>query len=505
MRSISLLSFLLILQFGTAQEAEPKVFVTQHQAAFGPGVRSYTATAGETFLKNEQGEVEASIWSTSYTLDGVAAAHERPVTFIFNGGPGSASVWLHMGLFGPKLAQVASDADVDDGAAPFPIIDNPYGLLDLTDLVFIDPVGTGYSIVLNQGKEEDFWGLNEDAASIARFIRHWISEHGRWNAPKFLAGESFGTTRAAGVAHALHQGGQDMALNGLILISQALDYTGSTPVHDNIVAYLTYLPTMAATAWYHGKAGQDKSLTDFVEESRQFTYDEYAPALFRGNLLPDDQKQAIASRLAYFTGLSERYILQADLRILAPRFRKELLRDEGLTVGGLDSRYKVNEIDQVADRPTHSDAASISISSAYTAALHHHFAHELGVKMDRPYLTSNRKIYPKWNWRPVSPEQGWEPNYVNVARKLGEVMRTNQSLRVMVANGYYDLVTPFFDAEYTFSRHGIEREKVIMTYYEAGHMMYVHLPSLMQQKADLVAFLQGALPENESKTESAGG
>ena len=476
-----------------AQTPEPKTFVTRHEASFGPEVRNYTATAGETFLRNDTGTVVASIWSVAYTLDGVERPQERPVTFIFNGGPGSASVWLHMGLFGPKLAAVASEADADDGAAPYPIVDNPYGLLDLTDLVFIDPVGTGYSIAIPPGKGEDFWGLTEDAQSIAQFMRLWVTKHQRWNAPKFIAGESFGTTRAVGVANALHGSGQDMALNGLILISQALDYTGSTPVHDNLVAYLTYLPTMAATAWYHGKAGQGKALADFVDEARAFAYDEYAPALFRGNLLPDEDRQQIAERLSYFTGLSINYILRSDIRVLAPRFRKELLREEGFTVGGLDSRYKVSEIDQIDDRPTHSDAASISISSAYTAALQDHFAQHLEVMMDRPYLTSNRKIYPKWNWRPVPEGQTWEPHYVNVARQLGEVMRTNQALNVLVANGYYDLVTPFFDAEYTMSRHGILADRVKMTYYEAGHMMYTHQADLERLAVDIRTFLEGLL------------
>ncbi len=489
---LSIISWTLpTLAIGQAEE--PKEFVTHHQTTFGPNTKSYTATAGETFLRNDTGEVVAAVWSTTYTLDGVDQAHERPVTFVFNGGPGSASVWLHMGLFGPKLAAVASEADEDDGAAPYPIIDNPYGLLDLTDLVFVDPVGTGYSIVIPPGQEEDFWGLTEDAQSIAKFMRQWVTRHGRWNAPKFIAGESFGTTRAAGVARALHGSGQDMALNGLILISQALDYTGSTPVHDNIIAYLTYLPTMAATAWYHGKAGEGMALADFVEEARSFTYDEYAPALFRGNLIEEGQRQQVAERLAYFTGLEVDYILRSDLRVLAPRFRKELLREEGFTVGGLDSRYKVQEIDQVADRPTHSDAASIAISSAYTAALHDHFTHNLSVQMDRPYLTSNRAIYPKWNWRPVPEGRTWEPHYVNVARQLGEVMRTNQELEVMVANGYYDLVTPFFDAEYTLSRHGILKDRLHMYYYEGGHMMYTHQPDLEQLATDIRVFLSAAL------------
>ncbi|WP_020536342.1 S10 family peptidase [Lewinella cohaerens] len=474
-----------------AQSEGPKQFVTEHQDNFG----RYTAIGTETFMPDAEGRPEAVIWSVSYLRKDVDQAENRPVMFVFNGGPGSASVWLHMGLFGPQLASVASAANEDDGAAPFAIVENPYSLLDLVDLVFIDPVGTGYSRVVNKGKESNYWGLNEDAASIATFIRMWITQNKRWNAPKFIAGESFGTTRAAGVVRALHQGGQDMALNGLVLISQALDYTGSTPEADNLIAFLTYLPTMAATAWYHDKAGKDLTLNDFVEEARSFTYDEYAPALLRGNTLSEESKNHIAQRLAYFTGLDKAYILRSDLRVTATRFRKELLRNQGLTIGGLDSRYTLEEYDQTAATPTHSDAASAAISSAYTAALHTHFANNLAIEMDLPYLTSNRSIYPKWNWRPVSAKQSWEPAYVNVAPQLSWAMRANQRLQVMVANGYYDLVTPFFDAEYTFQRHGILPDRVEMQYYEGGHMMYTQHDELKQLAADIRTFLTRCLAQ----------
>lgn len=489
-----LLLALLLITAGVSLEAqseEPRKFVTEHQDHFG----RYTAIGEETMMLDKEGHAEAIIWSVSYLRKDVETPRSRPVMFVFNGGPGSASVWLHMGLFGPQLAQVASAADEDDGAAPFTMIDNPYSLLDLVDLVFIDPVGTGYSRVVDKGRERNYWGLNEDAESIATFIRMWISKNQRWNAPKFIAGESFGTTRAAGVARALHQGGQDMALNGLVLISQALDYTGSTPEPDNLIAFLTYLPTMAATAWYHQKAGQEHTLADFVEEARNFTYDEYAPALLRGNTLTAAAKDGIAQRLSYFTGLDKAYLLRADLRVTATRFRKELLRDEGLTVGGLDSRYTMQEYDQTAATPTHSDAASTAISSAYTAALHTHFANNLGIAMELPYLTSNSSIYPKWNWRPVSPEQSWEPAYVNVAPQLSWAMRANQQLEVMVANGYYDLVTPFFDAEYTFQRHGILPDRIEMQYYEGGHMMYTQHDELKELAADIRAFLTRCLAQ----------
>jgi len=468
---------------------EPKSFISNHQITNGGKLIKYKAIASETYLKNKSGEPVASIWSVAYIQNSTEDPSKRPVTFVFNGGPGSASVWLQMGMFGPQLVKVDSDAAKDDGAAPYILVENTNGILDLTDLVFIDPVGTGFSKVIGKGKVEDFWGLTEDANSVAQFMRQWVTKNNRWLSPKYIIGESFGTTRAAGVANALEGNGQNMALNGLILISQALDYAGSTSVHDNITSYLTYLPSMAATAWYHKKAGQGKSLESFVEECRNYTYNFYAPALYKGSLLTDAEKNEVAEKLSYFIGLDKKYILKSNLRILMPRFQKQLLAEEGLAIGRLDGRYMGDEVDKLTDGPHLGDPSSYQISSAYTASLNHFYASELGVKMDRPYLTSNGAIYGKWNWKPVAKESGWEPSYVNVTRKLSETMRRNTGMKVMVASGYYDLICPFFDAEYTFSRNGIEREKIKMVYYEAGHMMYTHQPDLIKLAQDVRTFL----------------
>ena len=468
---------------------EAKSFVTKHEIINGGKTIRYMATASETYLKNEKDKPVASIWSVAYTQEGISDLTKRPVTFIFNGGPGSASVWLHMGMFGPQLVKVNSDALKDDGAAPYNLITNKNGLLDLTDLVFIDPVGTGYSRVVGKGKVEQFWGLNEDAASIAKFMRQWITENNRWLSPKYIAGESFGTTRAAAVANALEKGGQNMALNGLILISQALDYAGSTSVHDNITSYLTYLPSMAATAWYHKKTGQGKELKAFLNEARDFTYNVYSPALYKGSLLSDNEKNELAEKLSYFTGLNKDYILKSDLRILMPRFQKQLLLDRGLAVGRLDGRFMGDEVDKVSETPHLGDPADYQISSAYTASLNHYFADKLKIKMDHPYITSNDSIGNKWRWRPVPDGKFWEPSAVNVARKLAETMKRNTEMKVFVASGYYDLICPFFDAEYTFSRNGISRERVKMGYYEAGHMMYTHEPDFLKLSIDIREFL----------------
>lgn len=488
---IALLFLQSIWLFAQEKEApipDPVVFTSSHQGSFHGRNIAYKAVSGETHLKDESGEPVAALWSTAYIKD-EADPSKRPVLFIFNGGPGSASVWLHMGVFGPKVVQVDSDAKQDDGAAPFAVKNNELCLLDIADLVFVDPIGTGYSRVIGKGKEEDFWGLTEDARSIAQFMRTWISQNQRWQSPKYIIGESFGTTRAAAVTAALEGGGQAMAVNGLVLISQALDYQGSTSVHDNIASYFTYLPTMAATAWYHERAGQGKSLAAFVEEARQFAYNEYLPALYKGNQLPQTEKEKIAERLAYFLGLEKSYILLSDNRILTGRFKKELLRAEGKTIGTLDGRYLGTEGDQTADRPTLGDPSNYGIDAAYTAALNDYLSRELKIKSDRPYLTSNGKIRGKWNWRPVPQGAYWEPSYVNVARSLGESMRRNKDLKVMVANGYYDLITPFLDAEYTFARHDIPMERVQMQYYEGGHMMYNHRPDFEKLVKDIREFL----------------
>ena len=467
---------------------EPKSFVTTHQIGIDGKTINYKATASETYLKDDKGEPVASFWSVAYTREGIEPG-KRPVCFVFNGGPGSASVWLHLGLLGPQLVKVPSDADADDGAAPYTMVPNSHSLLDLTDLVFIDPIGTGYSRVVGKGKEKDYWGLMEDASSVAQFMRLWVTNNNRWFSPKYLIGESFGTTRAAAVANALEESGQDMALNGLILISQALDYAGSTSVHDNITSYLTYLPSMAATAWYHKKAGQGKSLEAFVAECREFAYNRYAPALYKGNLLSPAEKSELAEALSEFIGLPTDYILRANLRVLVPRFQKQLLADRGLAIGRLDGRFMGDEIDDTAASPHLGDPASYQIGSAYTATLNHYFASNLKVNMDRPYLTSNDKLDKIWRWRPVPDGQYWEPSYVNTAGMLGETMRRNTDMKVLVASGYFDLICPFFDTEYTFARNGIVPERVKLTYYEAGHMMYTHEPDFLKLSADLRDFL----------------
>ncbi|MGB3625843.1 MAG: peptidase S10 [Henriciella sp.] len=471
---------------------DPVMFETSHTGTFGGTRVAYPVKGGETYIAGEVGEPAASLFAISYIKD--KAGPERPVSFVFNGGPGSASIWLHLGLLGPKRAVVASNADADDGAAPYTMADNPLSLLDVTDLVFIDPVGTGFSRAIGEGKNEDYWNEAGDKGSIAEFIRLWLTDNKRWNAPKYLIGESFGTTRAAYLAEELTTGDVDIALNGLVLISQALDYEGSTSIHDNVYSYITYLPSMAAAAQYHGKAGQGVPQDEFLAEARAFARDEYGPALMKGARLSADERARIRDRLVYFTGLDADYIETSDLRILMPRFQKELLRDRGLAIGRLDGRYAGDEADDIAETPD-GDAASYFVSSAYSALMNQYLAADLGVDMDRPYMLSSGEAGSKWDFRTAPEGEFWEPKYVNAGRQLTTAMRQNTGLEVWVANGLYDMITPFFDAEVTFGRYGIPQDRVAMTYYQAGHMMYLHEPALEAVAADLRAFYAGSLED----------
>ena len=471
---------------------EPVMFESRHSGTFGRQKVNYKVEAGETQIKNEDGNPAASLFTISYIQEN--AGSNRPVTFVFNGGPGSASVWLHLGLLGPKRAVVASDADEDDGAAPYRMEDNPLSILDLTDLVFIDPVGTGFSQAIGEGENKDYWGEAGDKESISEFIRIWITKHKRWNAPKYLAGESFGTTRAAYLANELTTGDVDIALNGIVLISQALDYEGSTSAPDNVRSYITYLPSMAAVAQYHGKAGQGISQADFLAEARAFARDEYGPALLKGDRLSDKERTYIRDKLAYFTGLDPKYIQTSDLRIMMPRFQKELLRDKGLALGRLDGRYAGDEADDAADSPV-GDAASYFVSSAYSALMNQYMVDDLGIEMDRPYIMSSEDAAEQWNFRDAPEGQFWEPHYVNVGRELTTAMRRNTALKVMVANGYFDSICPFFDSEITFGRYRLPQERIALTYYQGGHMMYLNEGARQALSSDIRTFYAGKLKD----------
>ncbi|MCC2608117.1 S10 family peptidase [Planctobacterium marinum] len=463
---------------------DPVVSVTQHQGKFN-GVRmDYTATAGETPLKNKEGDVTAQIFSVSYVKDDVKDTSKRPVAFIFNGGPGSASVWLHMGVFGPKKIVIPSDAE-DDGAAPFNLQDNPDTVLDVTDLVFIDPVGTGFSRVVGKGETKDYWGVKEDAKSIAQFIRIWLRENGRWNSPKYIGGESYGTTRSAALIEELEGRWDDVSINGILLISTILDFTIDTYDQGNELPYMVQLPTMAATAWYHKQVETDLSLAQWVDAARNFALREYAPALLLGSSLQGEQRDNIRSKLAQFTGLSESYLERTNLRVNYQRFNKELLRDEGLALGRLDSRFKGVEYDDAGEYPE-TDPSFYGIDGSYTAALNHWVREGLQFNPEREYTIIGGVT--QWNWSLQG--EGKRQPYLNVAPYIGKAMRGNKDLRVFNAAGYYDFATPLLGAEYALDRNGIDPQRVTYKYYEAGHMMYIHHPSFQQFLTDVRDFIQ---------------
>lgn len=469
--------------------AEPRVYHSAGSVTAAGKTIRYRAIAGETQLLDDKGKPRASIFSTTYLAEGHPDPARRPVAFIFNGGPGSASLWLHMGVFGPKRVRLP-DGPEDDGAAPFDIASNPYSLLDAADLVFIDPVGTGWSKTLGEAKAEEFWGVSEDAQSIREFIRRWLVEHQRWNSPKYLIGESYGTTRSAALIDALESGWTDIAMNGVVLISSVLNFSLDATDPGNDVAYVGLLPSYAATAWYHGKVDRDAwngNIQNFLDEVRAFAIDDYLPALMKGQLIAPEERGRIVSQMAAFTGLSEKYLERSHLRVPLWRFMRELLREEGLTVGRLDSRFTGPEADGVSDSPD-ADPSAYGIDGAYTAAMLDYFGRDLKVDISEPYVTLGG--VDKWNWN-TRAEAGGENSYVNVAPYIERAMRQNKDLRVLAANGYYDMATPFFGTELTLAQPAFDRSRLTITYYEAGHMMYIHEPSIEKLARDVREFIAG--------------
>ena len=449
---------------------------------FGGRSVSYTTTITEQVLKDDKGAAKAAIVTTAYIAE--PRDPGRPVTFLFNGGPGSGSVWLQMGAFGPKRVAIPSDAR-DDGAPPYPLLDNPDSLLDVTDIVFIDPVGTGFSHTVGDTKGEEYWGVTKDAKSVAAVIRKWLDENGRWNSPKFLGGESYGTTRSAAVVNELEGEYNDVALNGVILISTVLDFAAGAETEGAELGYITTLPSMATTAQYHGKAGAGLTPAAFAEEARQYAIGPYAAFLLKGQKASAEERASVRRKIARFTGLSETYLENADLRVTSGRFYKELLRDRGLTVGRLDSRYTGKDYDSAGETPDN-DPSFYGIDGGYTAAANAYFRDTVGFKSDQRYVTIG-SVGP-WDWR---LEGGRDSNaYLSVAPYLGRALRENSGLRIFVGQGWYDFATPFFAAEYALSRTGIPQDRVEYHYYDAGHMMYVRDEDRQKLAADVRAFIR---------------
>ena len=473
------------------EKKEPRRFDTKHVATVGGREISFRAIAGETYIQNDKGENVAAIFSTSYIADGTEDPRTRPVAFVFNGGPGSASLWLHLGVFGPKRLQLPVDENggpLDDGAAPYDLLENPYTTLDVADLVFVDPVGTGFSKALGDEDPKDFWGVTKDAKSLREFIRLWLTEHKRWNSPKYLMGESYGTTRIAALVNELEGGLTDIAINGAVLVSVVLNFGLDDTAPGNAVGYAGLIPTYAATAWYHGQVDRTKWGGDqqrFLREARAFVIDEYVPALMKGRDLPAPARDAVAAKLAGFIGLDADYVKRANMTVPLRRFMRELLRDQGLSVGRLDSRFTGVEPDGVGERPEF-DPSFYGIDAGYTGAMLDYFTRDLEVDITDRYTTIGGVR--DWDWK--TSDAGGELSYLNVAPYLEKAMRQNKDLRILAANGYYDHATPFFATELTFNQPGFDADRVTLTYYDAGHMMYIHGPSLEKLAKDVRDFIK---------------
>ncbi len=490
-----------------------QLVVTQHSITLNGVAIAYTVTTGTMVLRQEsekdgasEGEkAKASFFFIAYTRDervatepgsvadpGVVAPplRTRPITFSFNGGPGSSSVWLHLGVLGPRRA-----AMTDLGALPPPpyqLVDNEYSLLDVSDLVFIDPVGTGYSRATSGEKSKEFHTFKKDIESVGDFIRLYTTRYNRWLSPKFLIGESYGTTRAAGLSGYLQER-HGLYLNGIMLISSILNFSTADFHPGNDLPYILFLPTYTATAWYHKKldAELQTDLHATLRLAEQFALNDYASALIKGDALAGEERARIVQTLARLTGLSPDYIERANLRIDIFRFVKELLREQRRTVGRLDSRFQGIERD-AAGEVIENDPSMSNILGPYTATFYDYARRELKFESDLPYEILSFKVNAQWSFAEH------ENRYVDVADTLRKAMSTNPYLKVFVANGYYDLATPYLATEYTFNHLGLDaslRDNISMAYYEAGHMMYVHLPSLAQLKTDLEKFIRDAIPQ----------
>jgi carboxypeptidase C (cathepsin A) len=467
---------------------DENVAVTSHVITVGGKPLPYTAVAGTLLLKADDGRPRANVYFTAYFRDDVKDKVQRPLAFVFNGGPGSASVWLHMGAFGPRRVVLADDGAPVAGP-PGRLVDNELTLLDAADLCFIDPVGTGYSRAVPGENPAQFYGYVEDIAAVGDFIRLFTTRYERWASPKFLIGESYGTPRSAGLAGYLQGRTNSMYLNGIVLISAILNFQTARFAPMNDMAYMLFLPTYTADAWFHKKLPADllaKDLPAVLDEARAFALGDYALALLKGNTLAPADREAMARRIARYTGLAPEFVANANLRISLGRFTKELLRADRRTIGRLDGRFKGFDLD-AAGEANEFDPANAAISGPFPAALNAYVRGELKYKNDTPYAVSGA-VRP-WSYDNV-PNQ-----YLNTAETLRGAMAANQHLKVFVANGYYDGATPFFATEYTFFQTdlgGDLKGRVQMGYYEAGHMMYIHRPSHAKLKTDIAAFIKDA-------------
>ncbi|MDQ2924159.1 MAG: peptidase S10 [Acidobacteriota bacterium] len=459
---------------------------TKHAWTVGARPVHYTATAGNLLIRDENDKPNGSIFYVAYTEDG-ASAKSRPVTFLYNGGPGSATIWLHMGSVGPVRVVTASPAAT--GPAPFEWVQNQYSLLDKTDLVFIDAPLSGFSRAVGKGTAKDFAGVDQDVKAFEKFITRYITVNQRWGSPKFLFGESYGTPRSAALVAALNNDG--IAFNGVTLLSSVLNYYVRAPGYD--IESTTYLPSFAAIAWHYNKVPHTGEMKDFVEQARKFARGPYAEALAQGDRLSAADTDAIAGKIAAFSGLSVQYVKESKLRLSPTRFRKELLRGDDQILGRFDARFEGYDVDNAGETPGY-DPSDTGISGVFVGAFHDYLASELKYTSSEPYYLSAPGINQNWDWkhRPSGGGfRGGQQDQPDTVIDLADAMRKNPKLRVFSANGWFDLATPFFGTEHDLAQMMLPpaiQSNVEFGYYPAGHMVYLNVEALKQMHADLDRF-----------------
>jgi carboxypeptidase C (cathepsin A) len=479
---------------------EERAVATRHSAAVNGRTLPYTATAGTLTIRDVAGKPKASLFYTAYTLDG-AASSQRPVMFFYNGGPGSASLWLRMGSFGPMRLQTGSPESIRP--APFDFGPNPDSLLGSTDMVFIDAPGTGYSRALGDAKGSEFYGVDQDADAFAKAIIRYVTRFGRWDSPKFLFGESYGTTRSGALAYQLQDRG--MALNGVVLLSSIMNYGRRQPGLDR--DYLNYLPSYAATAWYHHKMANPPATVDqAAAQARAFAEGPYAAALEKGQTISPAERDAVASQMSALTGLSPDFIVRSNLRVDLSRFRKELLRDQRQTLGRFDSRYTGIDPDAAGDSPEY-DASDTAISGAFIGTLNNYLTRDLNYQTNMAYRASaSEEEGFKWDFSHKAPGIRFTLNAPNTAIDLAAAMRTNPYLKVLSLNGWYDMATPFFGTEYDLNHMMLEpaqQRNLEFRYYPAGHMVYLNPEALHAMRLDVERFIYEAVGQARAGTPAA--
>ena len=468
---------------------EPSRWESSHSIMVGGETVEYDATVASTTLTNDDGGPAAKLFYTAYFRTNGDPSRQRPLVFSYNGGPGSASFWLHMGIMGPR--RVVTPDIGPQGAPPYPLEDNAYTLLDIADIVMVDPIGTGFSHTLGDTPGSDYWGIDEDARSLAQFVRRFLSEYDRWNSPRYLLGESYGTTRSAVLASHLQRSNID--LNGIVLVSSVLQFNTIQFAPGDDLPYIVNLPSYAITARYLEALPGDSppDLEAFMAEVEEWSLTDYATALLAGGTLDDATRTRVIDQMHRYTGLSHDFIDKSDLRVTAPAFEAELLRDEGRIVGRLDARFTGPAGDALGGRPSH-DPQSTAISSAYTSAFNSYLRDELGYDGDREYVPSGATR--NWNWGRLGGGGGFVRGggTPNVAPDLATAMKRNPSLEVLLVNGIYDLATPYFAAVWTMDHMGLPpelRDNIERADFAAGHMMYVEQSLLTQWKETLDGFI----------------